>query len=485
MSAKAHSVDEDTARRILLVQAFDASPASNPLWTPEDRTWATRLARESTVKGAEATTFFSDRAHHALQRLLPRDAAATRLLQRRLWQPIWVLLAALGGGLLGLLIDNIGSSQRINLLAPPVWAVVLWNAIVYLGLLVALLPSGWQRWAHRLRDVMSQRMAGGMAGRVAAPSALHSFQQAWLRVAAPLMQARAATVLHVAAAALALGMVGSLYVRGLVLDYRAGWQSTFLDAPQVHTVLSTLLGPVAALTGVALPDAAAVQALRTGPDASPGAAAATSAAPWIHLYAALLVVTVVLPRAVLALWSAWRARGLAKRLPLPLHEPYFQRLQRDWQGGAAHVQVLPHGAAPSAAAVVGLRRVLVASLGEPLGLTLSPAVAYGEEEHVPPPPPQTSLCVVLIDLASTPEPDTHGRLIQAQRVAAPALPLVLCSDETALRTRFANLPARLVERRTAWQGFAAAQGLGWLSVDLAQPDVPTADAAFQRAMHGA
>jgi hypothetical protein len=474
-------VDEDTARRVLLVQAFDASPASNPLWTPEDRTWATRLARESTVKGGGTTAFFSDRAHHALQRLLPRDAVATRLLQRRFWKPAWVLLAALGGGLLGLLVDNIGSSQRINLLAPPVWAVVLWNAIVYLGLLVALLPSGWERWAHRLRDVMSQRMVG----RVAAPGVLHSFQQAWMRVAAPLMQARAATVLHVAAAALALGLVGSLYVRGLVLDYRAGWQSTFLDAPQVHTVLSTLLGPVSALTGVALPDVAVVQALRTLPDAPPAVAAATSAAPWIHLYAALLMVAVVLPRSVLALWSAWRAHRLAKHLPLPLHEPYFQRLQRDWQGGAAHVQVLPHGAAPSAAAVAGLRRVLVASLGEPLGLTLSPAVAYGEEDHAASPPPQTSLCVLLIDLATTPEPDTHGRLIQAQRVAAPALPLVLCSDETALRTRFANLPTRMAERRTAWQGFAAAQGLGWLSVDLAQPDVPAADAALQRALHGA
>ena len=28
-----------------------------------------------------------------------------------------------------------------------------------------------------------------------------------------------------------------LYVRGLVLDYRAGWQSTFLDAPAVRAVL--------------------------------------------------------------------------------------------------------------------------------------------------------------------------------------------------------------------------------------------------------
>jgi hypothetical protein len=478
MSAKQAHVDEDTARRVLLVQAFDTSPPDNPLWTPEDRTWATRLARESTPKGASAAAFLSERARHALQRLLPRDPGAARQLQRRLWNSAWLLAAALLGALMGLLVDNIGSSQRINLLAPPVWAVVLWNVIVYIGLLVALLPSGWQTWAHRLRELMARRMNG----HVPAPGVMQNFQAAWARVAAPLMSSRAACVLHVAAAALALGMVASLYVRGLVLDYRAGWQSTFLDAPQVHAALSLLLGPVSSLTGVALPDVNAVQALRTAPDAAPAAA---SAAPWIHLYAALLMVVVVLPRCALALWSAWRARSLSRHLPLPLQEPYFARLQRDWQGGAAQVQVLPHGAAPTAAAVAGLRQVLTKALGDPLGLTVAAAVAYGDEEHAAPAAPDISLRVLLMDLASTPETDTQGRFIQAQRQAAPALPLLLITDESAMRSRFANMPARLAERRTAWQGFCAAQGLGWVSVDLAQPDVVAADDALQRALHHA
>ncbi|MDE2566858.1 MAG: hypothetical protein KGL50_13820, partial [Burkholderiales bacterium] len=78
--------DEDAARRVLLVQAYDASPADNPLWTPEDRAWATRLAIETTPAGAPLARFVQERARHALQRLLPRDAAATRLLRRRRWQ---------------------------------------------------------------------------------------------------------------------------------------------------------------------------------------------------------------------------------------------------------------------------------------------------------------------------------------------------------------------------------------------------------------
>jgi Protein of unknown function (DUF2868) len=475
--AKAH-VDEDTARGILLVQAFDSSPPDNPLWTPEDRSWATRLARESTAKGAGAAAFVSERARHALQRLLPRDPGAARQLQRRLWNGSWLLLAALLGGLIGLLVDNIGSSQRINLLAPPVWAVVVWNVIVYLGLLAALLlPS---RWPRRMRDLVALRMQGRLKEHATGQGVMASFQAAWTQVSEPLMSSRAACVLHVAAATLALGMIGSLYVRGLVLDYRASWQSTFLDAPQVHAALSFLLAPVSSLTGVALPDVNALQALRTAPDVAPPTA---SAAPWIHLYAALLMVVVVLPRSVLALWSVWRARALSQRLPLPLHEPYFARLQRDWQGGAAHVQVLPHGATPTAAAVAGLRQVLAKALGEPLGLSLAGAVAYGDEERARPPAPEVSLRVLLIDLASTPEADTQGRFIQAQRQASPTMPMLLITDESAMRSRFANMPARLAERRTAWQGFCAAQGLGWVSVDLLQPDVVAADDALQRALH--
>ena len=63
------------------------------------------------------------------------------------------------------------------------------------------------------------------------------------------MLTRIAALLHVAAAAVAIGLLGSMYLRGLVLDYRAGWQSTFLQADTVQRVLSTLLAPATALTG--------------------------------------------------------------------------------------------------------------------------------------------------------------------------------------------------------------------------------------------
>jgi hypothetical protein len=514
MQNAATGLDEASTRAVLLVQAFDCSPPDNPLWTPEDRQWATRLAQQSPAAKAAAPQFLGERAQHALKRLLPRDPAAARALARRLWRPAWLLAAAAVGLVLGLLADTIGASQRINLLAPPVWAVLMWNLLVYTGLVLALLLP--QRWPQRVRAALSRRLSGPGSGP--GNAVLAAFQSHWARVSATLMSSRAACLLHIAAAALALGLVGSLYVRGLVLDYRAGWQSTFLDVDQVRSTLAVLLSPAALLTGISVPDVAALQALRSGPEAAAVAAPSASAAPWIHLYAAMLLLLVVLPRSVLAAWAALRAWHLAKRLPLPLHEPYFARLARAQHGGAAQVRVQPHGAAPSAAAVAGLRRVLVAALGEPLGLQVAAATTYGEEDAASSTNASsktsfnasingngngngngntndkaslspnkhddaTTLCLLLVDLAATPEADTHGRFIQNQRLAAPAVQMLLCADETALRARFATLPARLTERRSAWRGFAAAQGIGFVSVDLLQPDLPAAEAALQAALH--
>jgi len=145
------------------------------------------------------------------------------------------------------------------------------------------------------------------------------FALLWARHAAPLTGVRLALLLHTAAAGLALGLVAGLYLRGLVLDYRAGWQSTFLDAATVQQVMDWLLKPAAALTGIAVPD---VAPLRLGP----GADATASAAPWIHLLASTLALAVLLPRCLLAWRASARGRHLARHFPLPLDTPYFESL---------------------------------------------------------------------------------------------------------------------------------------------------------------
>jgi len=365
----------------------------------------------------------------------------------------------------------VGGSQRINLLAPPVWGVIAWNGIVYLGLLLpaAVVPRRARAWLARRLAIVPRGSAPLQAGG-----------QAWARHGWPLTVARSALLLHLAAAALALGLVAGLYLRGLVLDFRVGWQSTFLDATAVRAALATLLSPAVALTGIAVPDAAALEALRVGPEG----AATAAAAPWIHLYAAMLTLFVVLPRLALAAWSSGRARWLSRRVALPLDEPYFQRLLREHRGGTPRVQVLPHGAAPTPQAVLGLRALLAQVLGPGLQLSVAAATPYGDEEKAEGLLPEAgaTLRLALVDLGSTPEEESHGRFLQSLRAAAPAVPMVLLADASAFDRRFAGTPARGAERRQAWQRFAAAQGVGFVAAALETPDLAAAEAAFEAAL---
>jgi hypothetical protein len=466
------ALDEGAARRVVLVQAFDS--AEGPLWTPEDRNWATRLASETAGADAAPERFVAERAHHALQRLAPRDAGVRRWLARRTWRPLWVLLALVLGFLLGLLVDSLGGRNLVDLLAPPVWAVIVWNLLVYAGLAVnALRPAGTlppvlRRWALRLAR-----------GAVGGSAPLKAAALDWARLSTPLALTRLALLLHLAAAALALGLIAGLYLRGLVFDIRAGWQSTFLGAGAVQAWLSALLAPAVALTGIAVPDAAAVEALRI----TPGTPATASAAPWIHLYAAMLVVTVVLPRLVLALFAAGRAGRLSRRFTLPLDTPYFQQLLRRQRGGVALVRVLPHGAAPAPQSALGLRALLASVLGDDVQLQMSKVTAHGDEDTLQAPPAGAgaapSLCVALVDLGATPEAEAHGRFVQALRAATPAAPLLLVADEAAFRRRFGAMPERLAQRRAAWQQFADGQRIGLLCADLDEPDVAAAKPALQ------
>ena len=297
---------EDQARQVLLLQAQETTPATNPHWSLDDRAWATQQALATVGDQATPEQFVSARAALALQRLLPRDKSAQRWLARRGWHPAWVVLALLLGLVFGLGVDQLGVPQRVNLLAPAVWAVVAWNLMVYLAL---LLPGH----SGTLRAWVAGWGLGRAPGHTANPTWL------WAEYALPLSIQRWAVLLHSAAAALGLGLIAGLYLRGLVLDYRAGWESTFLDAAAVQSLLGALLWPASTLTGIGMPLVAPLQL-------APGAPAQASAAPWIHLYGATLLLAVVLPRGVLALWAAARARWQARHFTLPLATPYFEAL---------------------------------------------------------------------------------------------------------------------------------------------------------------
>ncbi|HSC63365.1 MAG TPA: DUF2868 domain-containing protein, partial [Caldimonas sp.] len=350
-------MDERRAREVTLLESFETVQPPAPSWGDDDRRWADRVAAEAAAPGGAPEAFIATRAGHALQRLVPREPALARLAATKPWHAGGALAIVAVAFVLGIAGDSLGGGRRINLLAPPLWGVLAWNIVVYLLLVVLPLLRVARRgrvregplvrtaeWLLRVRQRLPRASAGGSA------VALRRFVELWAVRTRRLSLLRGETALHLGAAALALGLVAGLYSRGLVLDYRVGWESTFLDAGAAHAVVTTALRPASLLSGIALPDAASFASLRTTPDADNAGA---PAAPWLHLIALTLALVVVVPRLVLAagcgIAAAWRAR----RFALPIDDPSFQRLARLGSGGASRVVVVPYAAMPSPQATLG------------------------------------------------------------------------------------------------------------------------------------
>ena len=486
-------MNEAAAREITLLQAFETAQPPSPSWGDDDRAWANRVALEAAGAGAAPDEFIALRARHALQRLAPRERQAARWLAQPRWRVSAVAgLAAVAFGL-GLLADSLGAGQRINLLAPPLWGVLAWNALVYLGLLVAAAVVAVRRVAGReavaappgLVKCGLQALAGlgrGAPAGGAGNAAWSRFARLWAARGAPLAALRVGVALHVAAAALALGLIAGLYARGLVLDYRVAWQSTFLASPVAHAVVAGVLAPASKLAGIGLPDAAGVAALQvTAADAGSGA----PAGPWIHLFALTLALFVVLPRAVLAFGGAARAGWRARHFRLPLDDDYFQRLVRLQRGGAAEVQVWPYAFAPSPQAVLGLRALLAEALGNKVGLQIAPVVAFGaEDDPVVPLPGMPSHALAWFDLGATPEAEHHARFARQLAASVPAGASVLVLvDEAAFQRRFGRAaPERLAQRRDAWRQLGDNLGTVPVFADFESIDTRLAEAALQAAL---
>ncbi|HEX4943629.1 MAG TPA: DUF2868 domain-containing protein, partial [Usitatibacteraceae bacterium] len=298
-------MNEAAAQVVLLVRAVEGADPAGKALTKDDRGYAARAAAElvrwqAADQGGRATeeAFIVKRAELLAARLAERSPNIHRALGAMRWRPwIGIALPVLAFAI-GIAAEHIADRRHVNILAFPLLGLVVWNIAVY----VALIVRGATNLASRSRREpgwIESRLAGArgaLADRAAGPlsGALAGFAFAWAQHSAPLVAARAARILHVSAAMLAIGAVAGLYVRGMAFEYRAGWESTFLDANSVHAILTFFLQPAAWLTGQPLPSAGGIAALRWG-----GNGTGENAARWIHLYTATVMLSVVIPRLVL------------------------------------------------------------------------------------------------------------------------------------------------------------------------------------------
>ncbi len=483
---------EAEARQLLLVRAVETQDAGFAIFTAEDRQLATAAGlQQAGGRGRHSPQgddehFLVGRSAFAFARLATRVPALARIDRQIRW-PGWIDWALPGLALtLGFLSNEMDAVGQLNIIAFPLLSMLAWNLAVFLALAALPLrhlargpsaPVATGHLARLVNGVLARARRAERSGTVTA-RAIAGFVPDWLEASSSLNQARIRRTLHLSAAALAAGVLLGMYARALGVEYRAGWESTFIDAGTLHRLVQVVLAPASALTGVALPGVDQLEAIRWGPGQD-----GENAGPWIHLFATTAALFIIGPRLLLAGWEALRAGGLAGRMPVPGREDvYTRRLLANARDVGVLVRVVPYSFHLSGEAVQRLDGLLRAVLGDRAQVSIDTSVAFGAEDAWLDGltlDPETDNLVVLFNLSATPEAEIHGGFIARlkaridQERGGPALTVIV--DESAYSQRLAGQAGsvqRLEARRLDWKSVIGRSGVLASTLNLASEDGP-------------
>ena len=425
-----------------------------------------RAAAEDPARAGEAWVI--ERADRIAGRLTQRHPALTSAFTvLRIKTPLTLFIGCAVVG--GFLADPIGPAGHINLLNFPLLTLLIWNAVAYVGLLYnMILPrssqaqselglSGLVEWLWGLG--VKGRLSRLQSDRTQSPheaqwitASLASYAGRLLHNARDLLITHARSLLHVAAAALAIGVIAGLYLRGFSFLYKAGWDSTFMEAEGVHAFLSLLFAPASVILATPVPGVEAIADLR--------GTAKANAAIWIHFWAVTTVLFIVLPRTWLAA-IAWRRKTLlAEAMRLPSDEPYFRRLLNPYRGKGLLVEVLAYSHRVKETDD-RLMAFLTDAFGVLADIHVGNSIQYGERPPRFPVDSDRGLCAVaLFNVAQAPE-ETHSEFLEELKAAIqgrgrPNMLLVLLDCGAYAQI---DHEKRLRERCQAWATLAKECGL--------------------------
>lgn len=458
------------------MRAVEEADRGGQLLSHESRRTASRTAQEAKPRGdgwvANRATALAAELGEGIS-FLPRLLRWTRP-GRGLLLPV-----GLGAFVLGMFTQALegGDERVIHVLAVPLLALVAWNVLVLaltvvrhwlpLGSLARPVTDGLLAfWQRRLQKRVERlpRSGGpeGEAERELLSRSLGRYLEFWLPAVTPLAAARLRRLLHAGAGLLVAGVVAGMYLRALGWEYRVTWESTFLGAAAVQTLLETVFAPASALLDLPVPEVAALRSPEVGP-----------AAPWIHLYAATAGLFVVLPRFGFFVLESLRCAGARYRLRIELPESYLRRLRASGSTSERRVEILPYSYRLSGTATEAVKAFLADFFGPRTEVRLRPTLDYGAEEEGL--ESMSGRCLmVLFNLAQTPESEVHGALLgQLMADLGDGQALVAAIDGAAYRRRLhgddpdaGRDSARLAERRRGWDRVLREVGLSALHMDL-------------------
>ena len=449
MSRSRLSFSLDEARPVLWARCLEEADATGVVVPAEARAAASRMAGE-----LDDAAFLTKRAA-ILAELpgapkAPEVAAGSWLAKLPAWAP-WAVIG--GAFLLGWVVNELGPDKSLNLLSFPLLGLIVWN----LGVCAVSLWADWKARRQPAAAPAARRRAPGIDAGTAARAEYAARIAAWER---PVQQAKMKWTFHAAALALALGIIGGMYMRGLAKEYKATWQSTFLERPQVTTLTNVVLGPASLITGIRVPD--------PGPKSGDG----QPAAPWIHLWAASALLFIGIPRLLLANMARLQAQRARPDCDAEFG-PWLAVCRSLASGHSQKADVLPVHYEPEPRVRDALRLVMQHLWGAHVGADFQKPVAYGGEESAALSPAPQYLAVVF-PLATTPESEVHGTLLRTLAASGPERSRrLMVLDASGFEARFRTLaeyPERLAARRASWEKVAAGAYTVLLLDDAARRD---------------
>lgn len=415
----------------------------------------TEQVRGESLSSREAA-FLLRRARWLENEVVGCNGPLVRLLERLTvvrGRPSWTMLGWIFSAILGYALSGLGQEAEFNLLALPLAGILSWNALVMaLALFVEFRQERCNNFLQWLALMLAPPLTSDRSLDTDPPTGMtvdQRFIQLAHKSAFERWQKRFRAWLHVAAALVALGSITGLYTRGWSKEYKAVWESTLLSEAGAQQFLGMLFTPAARLTNLELP----LNQLPAMHRTSGAALQPSPALPWIHLYAATLLLLVVLPRLMLAGFTVWRAHHtLTRRMRSLGWRSYLTRTLKAVEGGQEIITVLVHAtdATPSHL------EVWSRGVRERFGQLTQPeftTIRLGDEDDFAAAwRPVHPRAVVVFNLATTPEAEVQRRLMldikQRLQTTLHAAELTVLLDATSIGGRWS--PEKLAGREKLW-----------------------------------